>query len=124
MEAVKRRRRKREEVIKEARRWARSIRFKSSAILIGSYARGDFNLWSDVDLLLISDSFTDNPLERLKKVDAPPGFQVIPLNTRELEKLWEKGDRLVREAAEHGVFLRDDLELAKVLHSRWKRGEG
>jgi len=25
------------------------------AILIGSYARGDFNLWSDIDVVLISE---------------------------------------------------------------------
>ncbi len=26
-------------------------------ILFGSYARGDFNLWSDVDVIIISDAF-------------------------------------------------------------------
>lgn len=41
--------------------------FKVSAILIGSYARGDFNKWSDVDVLLIAE-FAGNPLERLWKL--------------------------------------------------------
>jgi Nucleotidyltransferase domain. len=35
--------------------------------MIGSYARGDFNRWSDVDLVVISD-FKGNPLERLEKL--------------------------------------------------------
>ena len=26
-------------------------------ILFGSYARGDFNLWSDIDIIVISDKF-------------------------------------------------------------------
>jgi len=40
--------------------------FSVTAVLVDSYARGDFNLWSDVDVLLISDSFPERPLERLK----------------------------------------------------------
>lgn len=44
MEAVKRRERLREQVIREAREWASKLPFKATALLIGSYARGDFNL--------------------------------------------------------------------------------
>lgn len=30
---------------------------KTTLILFGSFARGDFNLWSDVDIIIISDVF-------------------------------------------------------------------
>lgn len=41
---------------------------KTTLILFGSYARGDFNLWSDVDFIIISDyfkniRFIDRPFE-------------------------------------------------------------
>ncbi|MBS7288260.1 MAG: nucleotidyltransferase domain-containing protein [Candidatus Freyarchaeota archaeon] len=51
---------------------------KCTVVLVGSYARGDFNLWSDIGILLTSSELKGNPLDRLKKVDAPAGFQVIP----------------------------------------------
>ena len=52
MEVLEERRRIREKVTREAESWARSLPFKASVILIGSYARGDFNVWSDVDIVL------------------------------------------------------------------------
>jgi predicted nucleotidyltransferase len=54
--------------------------------LIGSYAGGDFNLWSDVDIVLIAE-FKGKPVERLKLIDAPPGFQVVSLREEESLKL-------------------------------------
>ncbi|MBS7648760.1 nucleotidyltransferase domain-containing protein, partial [Candidatus Bathyarchaeota archaeon] len=54
MEIIEERRRLREKRIEEAREWASRIRLRVTAILIGSFARGDFNLWSDVDILVIS----------------------------------------------------------------------
>lgn len=111
MEVIKRREKRRREVIENARKWVLTLDFRASAILIGSYARGDFNLWSDVDILIISDTFKGNPLERLKRIDPPPGFQIIPLNLGELEYLCRKNDILIRDALEHGIVLRDDLQL-------------
>ena len=40
--------------------WAKKVKTvlgPCTIILFGSYARGDFNLWSDLDLLLVSDYF-------------------------------------------------------------------
>lgn len=113
MEIIKQRERKRVEIIETAEQWALNLNFKVSVILIGSYARGDFNLWSDVDVLLISDVFKKNPIDRLRRIDPPPGFQVIPINIREFKKLYCKGDILVKEALKYGIILRDDLELFK-----------
>ena len=111
MEVIKERRRIREKVIKEAFSWTAELPFKATAILIGSYARGDFNLWSDVDILLISEEFKGNPIERLKALDIPPGFQVIPITLNEFKKLLTKRSQLAIEATKHGVILRNDLKL-------------
>jgi len=110
MEIIKQRRRLREKVIEEAERWARSLPFKATAILIGSYARGDFNLWSDVDVILISE-FRGSPIQRLAQIDFPPGYEVIPLTLEEYKRLAEKGARLAVEARKHGVILRDDYRI-------------
>ena len=114
MEVIKRRERERERVIDIAKKWVSSLGFRLTAIMIGSYARGDFNLWSDVDILLISDELVGNPLERLRKLDPPPGFQIIPLTTREFKKLLERRDSMAREALRYGVFLRDDLGIGNM----------
>ncbi len=85
--------------------------FKLTAVLVGSYARGDFNLWSDVDILLISREFRCDPVRRLEQIDIPAGFQVIPLTEREFQTLLEKNEPLILEAMEKGVVLKDDLKL-------------
>ena len=36
-----------------------------AAVLFGSYARGDFNTWSDIDVLVISDHLPADARERL-----------------------------------------------------------
>ncbi|MEM1582653.1 MAG: nucleotidyltransferase domain-containing protein [Candidatus Bathyarchaeia archaeon] len=111
MEIIEERRRLREKRIEEAREWASRIRLRVTAILIGSFARGDFNLWSDVDILVISEDFVGSPLERLKGLDAPPGYQVIALTPREFKVLLMRGEPMVKEATEYGVVLRDDLNI-------------
>ena len=82
MEIIEKRRRQREEMIERVTEFARQLNNKCTVLLIGSYARGDFNLWSDVDLLIIGD-FTGNPLQRLKNIDLPAGFEAILLTPEE-----------------------------------------
>ncbi|MGP3666790.1 MAG: nucleotidyltransferase domain-containing protein [Candidatus Bathyarchaeota archaeon] len=111
MEIIEERKRIREKHINEAREWASKIPFKVTAILIGSYARGDFNLWSDVDILLISEYFTGKPPDRLRNIDTPPGYQVIALTYKEFKTLMEKRETMVIETMKYGVVLRDDLKI-------------
>ncbi|MUM63760.1 hypothetical protein D1867_00500 [Acidianus infernus] len=65
---------------------------------MGSYARGDFNVWSDVDILIIGDFKEENPLKRLEKIDFPPGFEVIPLTEEEFKKALEKNNPIIWDA--------------------------
>ncbi len=108
MGIIEERRRIRSRVVSEAMEWARSLGFKCTAVLIGSYARGDFNEWSDIDIVLVSEIFRDRPPERLRKIETPPNYEVIPLNPTELERLFTKRDPIADEICRHGVFLRDD----------------
>jgi len=111
MEIIKERRRLRERRIEEAREWASKIPLRVTAVLIGSYARGDFNLWSDIDILLISEDFAGRPPDRLKNIDVPPGYQVIALTYKEFKTLMGRRERIVIEAIEYGIVLRDDLKI-------------
>lgn len=112
MEIIKARKSVIEKVASEARRWASSLPIRCTAYLIGSYARGDFNLWSDVDILLVSDDLVGSPIERLKQIETPPNYEVLPLTTREFRKMLEREDSLAKEALRRGVVLRDDLNLS------------
>lgn len=71
-DVIRERERERRRVVERAKAYVSSLEGKLSAFLIGSYARGDFNAWSDVDLLVVGD-FRGNPLERLMEMDFPPG---------------------------------------------------
>ncbi len=82
--------------------------------LIGSYARGDFNLWSDVDVIIIGD-FHGNPVQRLKNLDFPPGYEIIPLTLNEIITMKRKNNKLVIDALKEGILLRDDLDINKKI---------
>ncbi len=100
----------------EARRVAGELKRRlrrATVILHGSYSRGDFNLWSDVDLLVISEEFSGiPPLERIDAIQdlLPPGFEAVCLAPEEariqLEKPWWK------KALGEAVVLVDDYGIA------------
>ncbi len=69
MEVVEERRLVREKVISEVSGWERSLPFKCTVALVGSYARGDFSLWSDVDVFIVSSEFKGGLLDRLRIED-------------------------------------------------------
>lgn len=114
MDIVEKRVIHREAIIAEASAFASSLDFKVSAFLIGSYSRGDFNLWSDIDIVLISD-FTGNILERLKKLDFPSGYEVIPLTFDEFRHMLSKKNPICMELKSSGVTLRDDLGVTEYI---------
>ena len=113
MDVIKERIKARDVVVARVGKWVSMLDFSVTAVLAGSYARGDFNLWSDVDVLLVSDSFPESPLDRLKMVDPPEGVEVIPLTRRDFYRLVKKKNPLVVDAQKYGIILRDDLGLFK-----------
>ncbi|WP_083477059.1 nucleotidyltransferase domain-containing protein [Sulfuracidifex metallicus] len=93
-DVISRRERERREVIEKARTYVNSLQGLYTSFLIGSYSRGDFNVWSDVDILLIGE-FDGNPVERLLRLDFPPGFEVIPINEGEFNKAIRKNNPVI-----------------------------
>lgn len=54
------------DILKEYSKILSSRLGKFTGILYGSMARGDYNLWSDIDFLVISNELPENPLKRLE----------------------------------------------------------
>ncbi len=117
MEILERRRRERRRRIKVAEEFVKSLRLHPlTAIVIGSTARGDFNEWSDIDVVIISDRFPENPLKRFELLEdhLRPGVEPIPLRVKDLLRLIKKKAPVVEDMAE-GVFLVDELGIRKLL---------
>ena len=58
-----------------------NIRIKK-AYLFGSYANNNYDEWSDIDLALVSDSFTGNRFEdklKIRKYKAVVGWDISPM---------------------------------------------
>ncbi len=59
---LKERTRARKEVIEKLRDYAKRLSEdlgQVSVILFGSFARGGYNLWSDIDVIVVSEGFRD-----------------------------------------------------------------
>lgn len=81
-----------------------------AAALVGSVARGDFNVWSDIDVVVVVDALPDRLPDRALALalDAPPGVQPIGFTPPEFERAYRRGDPLAREAVELGQALRGE----------------
>lgn len=73
-----------------------------AAALVGSVARGDFNIWSDIDVVVVAEELPERPPDRALALvmDAPPGVQPIGFTPPEFERAYLRGDPLAREAVE------------------------
>jgi hypothetical protein len=112
---VEQRRLMREEAIRTARGFAERVKAcfeKVSVVLIGSYARGNFN---DVDVLIVVEKAPSNPLERmdclLERCPPPAGVEPIILSLSEFMRQKHLATPLYTEACGQGVVLVDDLGL-------------
>jgi len=108
------RRAERERLIALAREYGEAVaqRLPVHAVAVaGSVARGDFNVWSDVDVLVVSDALPHAPQERAALLAAGWPGRVEPhgYTVAELRRALERGDRFARDAVEHGLLLRGEL---------------
>jgi len=87
-----------------------------AAVVVGSVARGDFNVWSDVDVIVVAEALPARTPDRLALLlqDAPPRVQPIGFSQSELEEAKRRSNRLVLEAIEHGVVLTGEAVLARL----------
>ncbi len=69
------------------------------AVLFGSYATGNYNEWSDIDLALVSEDFTGDSFEdksMIRKFKAVVNWDISPLPFRP-------------EDFEKSIFVRDEI---------------
>jgi uncharacterized protein len=112
-EALEARRRERDRLLVLARRYVEQLSDHLpvlAAAVVGSVARGDFNVWSDVDVVVVAEDLPPSAPDRgaALMAGAPPGVQPVGLTPEEFERAWEKRNRLVREAVERGVILQGE----------------
>lgn len=81
-----------------------------AAAVVGSVARGDFNVWSDIDIVVVAEKLPLSILEReaLLLRGAAPGIQPIGFEPAEFRAALAKRNRLAYEALEIGVPLAGD----------------
>lgn len=77
------------------------------AAVVGSVARGDFNVWSDVDVVLVVEDLPERTLDRLELLmeGRPPEVQPIGFTPDELEDARRRGNPLVVELDSIGISL-------------------
>jgi len=74
------------------------------AILFGSYARGNYHEWSDIDLALVSDIFEGNRIDDRSKIRritlrVSSDIEVLPFRTQD----FNSDDPFVKEIMETGI---------------------
>ncbi len=116
---IRERKKRRRRAIESSKRFIDKIveRFGYlTAIMVGSYARGDFNEWSDIDILIIVDRCDENPLRRYNDIikvmaEMEEAIEPIIITKEEFKRGLEKRNPMIMEALRSGIRLRDDLKL-------------
>ena len=106
---LERRRGEREDRLSRARAQVERLNERLPVIgaaVAGSVSRGDFNLWSDVDVVVVSDELpAPGPARGDALGVAASGLELHGYTSAEFARALERGDRLAREAVERGVVL-------------------
>ncbi len=106
---LERRRREQEEFLEKARGFATHLDPAlgvRAVVVFGSVARGDFNLWSDIDVLVVADRVPTRTLDRLEAVGPrPPRVQPVVWTPQDWVREHERENPIALEAVEHGVWL-------------------
>ena len=77
------------------------------AAVVGSVARGDFNVWSDVDVVVVADGLPERMLDRLDLLmeGRPPRVEPIGFTPAELEDARRRRNPIVVELDSIGISL-------------------
>lgn len=116
LKALEERQRQRDEFVAMAQTYAEELRKrlgKLTAIVYGSVPRGDFNLGSDVDVLIISEGLPSHPLERMEVLYSchEPPLEPKGYTHTEFHTLLAKRDSALAEVLKDGMVVVDDLGL-------------
>lgn len=111
-EVIRKRLMQREEALREARKFVSCVKRYLKVVtsyLVGSYSRGDFNEWSDIDILIIVKNSFKNPFEKLEAIKEClkdfPRVEPVILTRLEFENKKKKANPLIIEALESGIKL-------------------
>jgi hypothetical protein len=104
------RRREQDELVELARIYLERLSARivvAAAAVVGSVARGDFNVWSDVDVVVVSEALPPRAPDRaaLLVADAPPRVQAVGFTRDELRGALRRGNPLALEAVRSGIVL-------------------
>ncbi len=107
---VERRRAEQRARIDAAAAWAERLaagRKVTAAVVFGSTVRGDFNKWSDVDVLVVGDDLPGEWRSRAEVLmaDAPPGLQPVGWTPAELTERRRRRDPIALECDGVGVVV-------------------
>ncbi len=105
---LERRRGEQQDRIRLASAWARRIAGRLdlvAVVVFGSTARGDFNKWSDLDVLLVARELPADFRERLALLaeDTPPGLQAVGWTPAELAERRLRCDPIALECDTVGI---------------------
>ena len=122
-EVVARRVRERGRLIELARDYVDGLSARLpvvAAAVVGSVARGDFNVWSDVDVVIVAEGLPERAPDRgaVLAADAPAGVQPVGFTPAEFQAAWKRRSPLAREATAVGVILRGEEFLAGAREGR------
>lgn len=80
------------------------LRIRQAAV-VGSVARGDFNVWSDVDVVVVADALPERVLDRTLVLmeGRPPRVELIGFTPDELEDARRRRNPLVVELDSIGI---------------------
>lgn len=83
---------------------------KFTGVLYGSMARGDNNLWSDIDFLVISDKLPHNPLKRIEFLYSltEASIEVKGYTRNEFLKMIENRNPIALDSILEGKVVVDD----------------
>lgn len=107
------RRRERDRLIEVARGYVEGLARRLpivAAAVVGSVARGDFNVWSDIDVIVVAEDLPARAPDRgiLLAADAPGGVQAVGFTPDEFRAALARGNPLAREAIQLGIVLSGD----------------
>ncbi len=105
---VVRRRAEQEARIRCAADWAHELAKRLdlvAVVVFGSSARGDFNKWSDIDVLVVANELPEGARERLALLTelAPIGVQPVGWTPNEFADRRRRNDPIARECDGVGV---------------------
>lgn len=106
---VARRRAERGGLVGRAERFAAAIRSDRNVLAVvvfGSVARGDFNLWSDVDVLVVLGEVDDRRVAQVLTVGREVGtVQPVVWSAAQFRAQLRRHDPIAIESVEHGIWL-------------------